>query len=320
MNARKLIWRTCAAVIVTAVVGPFALPSARAAVVRFNTTLGTFDVRLYNGATPLTVANFLGYSQEHDYDASFIHRSVAGFIVQGGGFYYDGSTLTDVPEHAMVQNEPGISNLRGTIAMAKLAAPADGGPPNGGPNSATNEWFFNVANNSSNLDVQNGGFTVFGRVLGSGMSVVDAINALQVYDLDGPSSTLFDAVPLKSNSGTLVQNLIYVNSVTTLNYPKGDYNFDGVVNGADYTVWKNSFGSTTAAEADGNGDGKVNAADYTIWRDSLNQMSGPGSGAGAGVPEPAAVDLLLLATPVLWIGLRRRIRAATPPSCAASLA
>jgi cyclophilin family peptidyl-prolyl cis-trans isomerase len=320
MYQHKLIKQNCAAVVIAAFMGFFASPAALATVVRFNTTLGTFDVRLYNGATPLTVANFLGYSQEHDYDATFIHRSIPGFIVQGGGFYYNGTSLSDVPEHAMVHNEPGISNLRGTIAMAKLPAPAEGGPANGGPNSATNEWFFNVANNSSNLDAQNGGFTVFGRVLGGGMSVVDAINALQDYDLDGMDSTLFDAVPLKSNSGTLVQNLIYINSVTTLNYPKGDYDFNGVVNANDYTVWKNSFGSTAAAEADGNGDGKVNAADYTIWRDSLNQMGGPGSGAAAGVPEPRSLLLALSTAPMLWLAARRKIRTRLPLSSTAEFA
>ena len=150
------------------------------------------------------------------------------------------------------------------------------------------------------------------------MSVVDAIAGLSYRHAGSPFDNLpvVNLAAVKRGQRNLNLTLCFIHSVTTLNYPKGDYNFDGVVNGVDYTVWKNSFGSTTAAEADGNGDGKVNAADYTVWRDSLNQMSGPGSGASAGVPEPPSVYLLLLATPVLWMGLRRRIRAAARLSCA----
>ena len=234
--------------------------------------------------------------------------------MQGGGFYYDGTSLTDVPSFAAVKNEPGISNTRGTIAMAKVP------PPSGGPDSATNEWFFNVSNNGgtspNGLDFQNGGFTAFGRVINGGMSVVDAINALPDFDLDGSSSTLFDNVPLKNIPGTLAQNLIYVNSVTTLNYPKGDYNFDTKADINDYNVWKANLGSKTAAEADGNGNGIVDAADYTIWRDSLGQMIGPGSGAGAAVPEPASIVLLTLAVATL---LSSRIRRGNSVLMAVSL-
>jgi peptidyl-prolyl cis-trans isomerase A (cyclophilin A) len=71
-------------------------------------------------------------------------------------------------------NEFGASNLRGTVAMAKV---------DGNPDSATNQWFVNLADSSGNLDANNGGFTVFGTVLGDGMAVLDAIDALPFVSL-----------------------------------------------------------------------------------------------------------------------------------------
>ena len=94
--------------------------------------------------------------------------------------------------------------------------------------------------------------------------------------------------------GQLVSAALAINNAALL---PGDYNHDDIVNGADFTLWKFNFGSTTLLAADGNHDGVVNAADYTVWRDHLGlQFSGGGAGAAAGaiVPEPAAVVLLLL--------------------------
>ncbi len=139
--------------------------------VGFNTNVGSFHVDLLDDAAPQTVQNFLSYVAYGSFNGTIFHRSVPGFIVQGGGFNIDGAIATDAP----VQNEfsPSRSNVRGTIAMAKLG---------GNPNSATNQWFFNLANNSGNLDNQNGGFTVFGNVVGTGMTVVDAIAGVPKFN------------------------------------------------------------------------------------------------------------------------------------------
>lgn len=279
---------------------------AQATIVRFSTVLGNIDVRLYNNATPLSVANFLGYVNRGDYQGTMIHRSVPNFVIQGGAWKFDGSTQVEpqnfpvIPLQPTVMNEPGISNLRGTLAYAKTSD----------PNSATDQWFFNLANNSS-LDLPaNGAFTAFGRVVGSGMSVADAIAAVPIFQFQGA----WNEAPMRNYTNAQynafvpvgASNVVSMN-IGVLNYPAGDYNFDGKVDNSDYNVFKANFGSTTAAEADGNGDGKIDAADYVIWRSTFGQMSGPGSGAAAAVPEPRSVVLLLISVAILMIWRRQTV-------------
>jgi cyclophilin family peptidyl-prolyl cis-trans isomerase len=148
--------------------------------------------------TPATAANFLSYVDGGSYQNTFIHRSVPGFVAQGGGFTVtngqSGIVIGSVTPSASVVNEPkpvgtsAANNVRGTIAMAKLGSD---------PNSATNQWFFNLADNSANLDTQNGGFTVFGRVLGSGMDAVDEMAKVPRFSYASP----FDTVPLRNVPG-----------------------------------------------------------------------------------------------------------------------
>lgn len=161
---------------------------AQATTVQIQTLMGDFEVNLYDKTTPKTVANFLAYANSGAYSNSIIHRSVPGFIVQGGGFTYDSAwPAVAIPQQASVLNEPVYANVRGTIAMAKLGNNA---------NSATNQWFINLADNSANLDNQNGGFTVFGQVTGNGMAIVDAIAALKPRNKTG----VFSDLPLRNYS------------------------------------------------------------------------------------------------------------------------
>ncbi|NBO66814.1 MAG: hypothetical protein EBU88_18550, partial [Acidobacteria bacterium] len=141
--------------------------------VRFNTTAGTFDVELLDAEAPVTVANFLGYQASPEYSGLIVHRSVPNFVIQGGGFTLSDSRISSVQTNPPIQNEflAANSNVRGTLAMAMVS---------GNINSGSSQWFINVADNTF---LDEGKYTVFGRVLGSGMSVVDQINNLTTYDL-----------------------------------------------------------------------------------------------------------------------------------------
>lgn len=134
---------------------------------RGTNSLGAMDVELFDSDKPQTVANFLLYVRSGAYSNIFLHRCLPGFVVQSGGFAVTNalgsnlfSSYREVTNYGRLTNEffvgPRLTNTFGTIAMAKVG---------GDPNSATSQWFFNLGNNSTNLDLQNGGFTVFGRVL-----------------------------------------------------------------------------------------------------------------------------------------------------------
>ena len=115
----------------------------------------------------------------------------------------------EIPPDPAVRNEYSLSNTRGTLAMAKV---------DGNPDSATNQWFFNLANNSSNLNNQNGGFTVFGRVINTASNtVMDRIAAQRVVNAGSP----FDQLPLVNYTGGQISGLErYPGS---LNHFSGDY-------------------------------------------------------------------------------------------------
>lgn len=187
---------------------------AAATVVLVKTSLGNFEVNLFDQTTPLSVANFLTYVNKGSYNNTLVHRTLPGFVMQGGGFTYSGNNaapFTATAVLAPVKNEPLYSNLRGTIAMAKQQ---------GKPDSATNQWFINLADNSQNLDTQNSGFTVFGQVTGNGMEIIDAIAKLPTDLAPG-----FAEVPLRNYTAADVQakrpvaaaNLIYIESISVIN-------------------------------------------------------------------------------------------------------
>jgi cyclophilin family peptidyl-prolyl cis-trans isomerase len=184
----------------------FTIPGVTGQVAQFDTVLGKINVELLANDAPLNVANFLNYVNRGAYTNTFIQRSVAGFVIQGGGYFLQGNSISAIAADAPVKNEFKDSNLRGTMAMAKTAA---------GPDTATNQWFFNLADNSANLDNQNGGFTVFARVIGTGMTVVDAIAAVTTYNETTVLGADFSQLPLLTGNLTAA-DLVLIRSITTV--------------------------------------------------------------------------------------------------------
>jgi peptidyl-prolyl cis-trans isomerase A (cyclophilin A) len=141
---------------------PDKAPSPR---VLLSTSMGDITLELNQALAPITVKNFLDYVDASFYDGTIFHRVIANFMIQGGG--YDGSYQRKSTRPA-IQNEAknGLSNDRGTIAMARTSA----------VNSATAQFYVNVVDNPglNYKDDQNYGYAVFGKVV-QGMDVVDQI-------------------------------------------------------------------------------------------------------------------------------------------------
>ena len=228
---------------------------------QFRTPIGTLDVELYDQDKPITVRNFIRYVQAGAYTNMFLHRWVPGFVIQGGGYFvtnrFTAPSIPNVRAFAPILNEYNgdarFSNLYGTIAMAKLG---------GDPNSATSQWFFNLANNAANLDTQNGGFTVFGRVIG-GTNVLNRFNSTTTTN--GVFSKNIDNGALSQlpvlNAQPSYDDLIYVD-ISLLNVRVS------ATNGTRFITW-NSVSN------------RLNTVEYTtvfppVWQ-SLTNLTGNGT-------------------------------------------
>lgn len=138
--------------------------------VLIETSKGNITVELFTRNAPQSVGNFINYVKTGFYDGLVFHRVIPGFMIQGGGMTPD---MAERPKNAPIRNEAdnGLKNLRGTLAMARMAD----------PDSASSQFFINVANNAS-LDHRGTshdawGYAVFGQVV-DGMDVVDTIVAV----------------------------------------------------------------------------------------------------------------------------------------------
>jgi peptidyl-prolyl cis-trans isomerase A (cyclophilin A) len=141
--------------------------------VRLATSAGDIVLELNADKAPKSVANFVQYVNAGHYDGTIFHRVIENFMIQGGGFTPDGAQR---PVRAPIALEAGngLSNLRGTLAMARTAV----------PDSATAQFFINVVDNPR-LDTAGGGYAVFGKVV-TGMDIVDKIKGVATANRGGP--------------------------------------------------------------------------------------------------------------------------------------
>nr|WP_291227848.1 peptidylprolyl isomerase [Dokdonella sp.] len=145
------------------------------------TSQGDITIELFPDKAPKSVENFLTYVKSGFYSGTIFHRVIPGFMIQGGGFSADlRQKKTRAP--IAIESRNGLSNLRGTVAMARTLD----------PNSATAQFFINTVDNPR-LDYANDanpGYAVFGKVV-AGMDVVDKIRAIPT----GPKGPFAGDVP-----------------------------------------------------------------------------------------------------------------------------
>jgi len=165
--------------------------------VKLATTMGDIYIELDRFHAPISTQNFLDYVESEHYNGTIFHRVMSGFMIQGGGFDKD---MKQKPVRAGIKNEwkNGLTNKRGSIAMARIGGQADSG---------TSQFFINVVDNDAlNIPRDGAAYAVFGKVI-KGMDVVDRIKAVPVQDMGG-----HQAVPLEP---------VVITKATRLN-PKDD--------------------------------------------------------------------------------------------------
>ena len=157
--------------------------AAQATQVKVDTNMGAFVIELNAKAAPKTVENFLAYVKSGFYKNTLFHRVIPNFMIQGGGFVM-GMEEKDTRAPIALESRNGLSNVRGTIAMART----------NDPNSATSQFFINVRDNrflDANQAQDGNGYAVFGKVV-SGMSTVDAIARVKTHYVG-----YYDDVPIR---------------------------------------------------------------------------------------------------------------------------
>ncbi|NVZ72962.1 peptidylprolyl isomerase [Pseudomonas costantinii] len=159
---------------------------AKAQHVLISTTNGDIEIELDPVKAPISTKNFLAYVDKGFYTNTIFHRVIPGFMVQGGGF---NAQMSQKPTEAPIKNEAsnGLHNVRGTLSMART----------NDPNSATSQFFINVADNAFLDPGRDAGYAVFAKVV-KGMDVVDIIVNSQTTTKQGMQNVPIDPVLIKS--------------------------------------------------------------------------------------------------------------------------
>jgi cyclophilin family peptidyl-prolyl cis-trans isomerase len=216
--------------------GNFTDPDITDTQVRFDTSDGPINVTLSDTQTPRTVANFLNYVTSGRYDNSIFHRLIPNFALQGGGFTFNpsGPSLPAIATDPAVQSEFKTSNTIGTLALALPSGANNVADPNAG----TDEFFFNLADNSSSLDPQK--FTVFGQINGpADQTVINTLAATPTKDESSVNGSFMN-IPLSNYAGanfpkdTTAANYLIVKDIAIVS--RGDVLTYSVVNNSNPTL------------------------------------------------------------------------------------
>lgn len=252
-------------------------------------TSDTVYIKLFNEHTPLTVSNFLTYVDGGDFDNLLLHRSVPDFVIQAGFFTYDidaqdddtfiacytclpVSTVEDYDYPAGLQpvqpgpkinneGDIGLSNLRGTLAMA--LAETD-------PDSADSQWFVNLVDNNDPLDFASGSggpFTVFGELINDGMTVFDEIALRPVFNKTLDIHLLLGTIPLVNYTADDIfdENLVKITAIERLFSIDVVYDNAGGVIGATKVAEDVDFGILLV--------GNTYTADITLSNTSAHDLT-----------------------------------------------
>jgi cyclophilin family peptidyl-prolyl cis-trans isomerase len=158
---------------------------------QMTTSMGDITIELDAEHAPISTENFLAYADAGEYDGTIFHRVIDGFMIQGGAFTPDMDQRKGSRGGIKNEWENGLSNKRGTLAMARLGNQ---------PDSATNQFFINVADNDFLDQPRDGaGYAVFGKVV-EGMEVIDAIKGVDTTNKAGHGDVPAETIVIESVS------------------------------------------------------------------------------------------------------------------------
>ena len=155
--------------------------------VKIETNVGNIVIELYDKDAPITVENFLDYVNSGYYENLVFHRVIGDFMIQGGGFFTNGTEkATNAP--IKLESNNGMKNNKGTIAMARTMI----------PDSATSQFFINLQDNDFlNYGYRDEGYAVFGKVI-EGMDIVEKIGKVQTGNKYGNQDWPINDIIIKS--------------------------------------------------------------------------------------------------------------------------
>ena len=225
------------------------------------TSKGSVVFELAPAAAPYTVANFLAYANGGFYSKLLFHRVVPGFVIQGGGYTTDQVEKDTWYAPITLESNKGLSNLRGTLAMARTDA----------PNSATSQFYVNLLDNSflDYTSTANRGYAVFGEVK-TGLSVIDAIGRVATDAADAPITNVLIKSMTQSATGVMYTKTGKILLSAVESKAKWEYSLDAGLH------WTRGSGSILSL-----GTGAVEARDFQVRQidaaGNVSKLARPGS-------------------------------------------